>query len=206
MAKILGSFKNGVRAAFDPMGRSLTRAGVSPDAITILGTAGVVAGSIAFTARGQLVAATVVITLCALLDVLDGAMARARGTSSRYGAMLDSVMDRIADGAIFAGLSWWLITSGQLVIGAVTLVCMVGGQVVSYIRARAEGLGFSCDVGIAERMERLILVGIGALLTGFGVSWGLGAVMWLLVVLTVVTAVQRIIHVRRQDRAAAVAS
>ncbi|HEX6872067.1 MAG TPA: CDP-alcohol phosphatidyltransferase family protein [Micromonosporaceae bacterium] len=199
MAKIFGSFKRGVRAAFDPMGRALTRAGVSPDAITVVGTLGVVAASVVFAARGQLVAATVVVTLCALLDVLDGAMARARGWSTRFGAMLDSVMDRIADGAVFAALAWWLATSGDRVLAVVALVCLVGGQVVSYVKARAESLGFTCDVGIAERMERLIIVGIGGLLTGFGVSWGLGAALWLLAVLTVVTAVQRIVHVRRQE-------
>jgi CDP-diacylglycerol---glycerol-3-phosphate 3-phosphatidyltransferase len=199
MAKIFGSFKSGVRTAFDPMGRSLVRAGVSPDAITLLGTAGVVAGAVIFAARGQLVAATIIITLCCLLDVLDGAMARARGTSSRYGALLDSTMDRVADGAIFGSLAWWLARSDQPVLAAVCLVALIGGQIVSYVKARAEGLGFTCDVGIAERMERLILVGVGALLTGFGVSWGLGVVLWLLAVLTVVTAVQRVLHVRNQQ-------
>jgi CDP-diacylglycerol--glycerol-3-phosphate 3-phosphatidyltransferase len=199
MAKIFGSFKSGARAAFDPLGRALTRAGVTPDAITVLGTAGVIAGSVAFAARGQLVAATIVITLCALLDVLDGAMARARGYGTRFGALLDSTMDRIADGAIFGALVWWMATTGQRALAVVTLVCLVGGQVVSYVKARAEGLGFTCDVGIAERAERLILVGVGGLLTGFGVDWGLGAIMWLLAVLTIVTIVQRIIHVRRQE-------
>src|SRR3954470_20674912 len=113
MAKIFGSFKSGVRAAFDPLGRALTRAGVSPDAITMLGTAAIVAASVILTAHGRLVIGTIVITLCALLDVLDGAMARARGRSSRYGALLDSVMDRIADGAIFGGLLWWLARTDQ---------------------------------------------------------------------------------------------
>jgi len=195
-----------VRTAFDPLGRSLVRAGVPADAVTIAGTAGVVAGSVAFAARGQLVAATVVITLCALLDVLDGSMARARGTASRFGALLDSVMDRVADGAVFACLAWWLATDGQRLLAAVTLICLVGGQVVSYIKARAEGLGFRCDVGIAERMERLILLGIGALLTGFGVGWGLPAAMWLLAVLTLVTIVQRLEVVRRQAAREQVAS
>lgn len=206
MAKIFSTFKSGVRTAFDPLGRSLVRAGVPADAVTIAGTAGVVAGSVAFAARGQLVAATVVITLCALLDVLDGSMARARGTTSRFGALLDSVMDRVADGAVFACLAWWLATDGQRVLAAVTLFCLVGGQVVSYIKARAEGLGFRCDVGIAERMERLILLGIGALLTGFGVGWGLAAAMWLLAVLTLVTIVQRLEVVRRQAAREQVAS
>ncbi|HLT10235.1 MAG TPA: CDP-alcohol phosphatidyltransferase family protein [Micromonosporaceae bacterium] len=202
MARIFGAFKSGVRTAFDPAGRALVRAGVSADAVTLVGTAGVVAGSVAFAARGQLVAATVVITLCALLDVLDGAMARAQGGSSRYGALLDSVMDRVADGAVFGCLAWWLATSGQHVLAAVTLVCLVASQIISYVKARAEGLGFTCNVGIAERMERLILLGIGALLTGFGVPWGLPAALWLLLVLTVVTVVQRIVHVRREERRA----
>ena len=85
-------------------------------------------------------------------------------------------------------------------LAVVALVCLVGGQVVSYVKARAEGLGFTCDVGIAERMERLILVGVGGLLTGFGVDWGLPAAIWLLAVLTVITVVQRLVHVRRQER------
>jgi CDP-diacylglycerol--glycerol-3-phosphate 3-phosphatidyltransferase len=199
MAKIFGSFKTGVRAAFDPMGRALVRLGVTPDAITIVGTLGVIAGGVIFAARGHLVAGTVVITLSCLLDVLDGAMARARGYGTRYGALLDSTMDRVADGALFGSLAWWLFTSGQRVLAGVCLVCLIGGQIVSYVKARAESLGFTCDVGIAERMERLILVGVGALLTGFGLSWGLGVVLWLLAVLTVITAVQRLLHVRAQE-------
>jgi CDP-diacylglycerol--glycerol-3-phosphate 3-phosphatidyltransferase len=199
MAKILSSFKSGVRAAFDPMGRALTRAGVSPDAITFVGTGGVVAASFIFATRGQLVAATIIITLCALLDVLDGAMARARGTSTRYGALLDSVMDRVADGAVFGCLAWWLARTGQWVLFAICLICLVGGQIVSYVRARAEGLGFSCDVGIAERLERLVIIGVGGLLYGFGARWGLAAALWVLVVATVVTVVQRIVYVRGQE-------
>jgi CDP-diacylglycerol--glycerol-3-phosphate 3-phosphatidyltransferase len=199
MAKIFGSFKSGVRAAFDPMGRGLVRLGVSPDAVTIVGTVGVIAGSVFLLARGSLVAATIVITLCCLLDVLDGAMARARGYSTRYGGLLDSTMDRVADGAVFGALVWWFFVSDQRVPAVVALVCLVGGQVVSYVKARAEGLGFTCDVGLAERMERLVLAGIGGLLTGFGVPWGLPAAMWLLSVLTVITVVQRLVHVRRQE-------
>jgi len=206
MAKIFGSFKSGVRAAFDPMGRALVRLGVTPDAVTIAGTVGVIAGSVFLLARGSLVAATIVITLCCLLDVLDGAMARARGYSTRYGGLLDSTMDRVADGAVFGALVWWFFVSDQRVPAVVALVCLVGGQVVSYVKARAEGLGFTCDVGLAERMERLILAGIGGLLTGFGVPWGLPAAIWLLAVLTVITVVQRLVHVRRQELRASSAS
>jgi phosphatidylinositol phosphate synthase len=204
MAKIFGSFKSGVRAAFDPMGRALTRVGVTPDAVTIAGTVGVIAGSVLLLAQGHLIAATIVITLCALLDVLDGAMARARGYATRYGGLLDSTMDRVADGAVFGSLTWWFFASDQRVLAVVALVCLVGGQIVSYVKARAEGLGFTCDVGLAERMERLVLAGIGGLLTGLGLSWGLGAALWLLLVLTLITIVQRLIHVRRQETGAAV--
>jgi CDP-diacylglycerol---glycerol-3-phosphate 3-phosphatidyltransferase len=200
MAKIFGAFKTGARVAFDPLGRALVRAGVSPDAITIIGTLGVVAASVAFAARGQLLVATIVVTLCALLDVLDGAMARARGHSTRFGALLDSTMDRVADGAIFGALAWWLATSGQRGLAVVTIVCLVGGQVVSYVKARAEGLGFTCDVGFAERLERLTIVGVGGLLHGFGVEWGFTVAIWVLSVLTVTTVVQRVLHVRAQER------
>lgn len=204
MAKIFGSFKSGVRAAFDPMGRALTRVGVTPDAVTIAGTLGVIAGSVLLLAQGRLIAAVIVITLCAMLDVLDGAMARARGYATRYGGLLDSTMDRVADAAIFGSLTWWCFATDQRLLAVVTLVCLAGGQIVSYVKARAEGLGFSCNVGLAERMERLVLAGIGGLLTGFGLSWALGAALWLLLVLTLVTIVQRLVHVRRQETRAPV--
>ena len=202
MAKILGTFKSGVRAAFDPLGRALVRAGVSPDVVTMVGTIGVLAASVGLLARGKLVEATVVITVCCLLDVLDGSMARARGQTSRFGALLDSTMDRIADGALFGSLAWWLLINDERLLAVVALVCLVGALIVSYVKARAEGLGFSCEVGIAERMERLINIGIGGLLTGFGVWWGLPAALWLLVVLTVITVGQRLVHGQRQAQRA----
>ena len=133
MAKILGTFKSGVRAAFDPLGRGLVRAGVSPDVVTLVGTAGVVAASVGLLARGELVLATVAITLCCLLDVLDGSMARARGYTSKFGALLDSTMDRIADGALFGGLVWWLLATGDELTAVVAFVCLIGGQIVSYV-------------------------------------------------------------------------
>ncbi|GAA1817136.1 CDP-alcohol phosphatidyltransferase family protein [Luedemannella flava] len=202
MAKILTTFKNGTRAAFDPVGRVLIRAGISPDAVTVFGTVGVVAVSVIFAGRGQLLIATLAITAFALLDVVDGAMARARGHSTKFGGVLDSTMDRVADGAVFGALAWWLGSTGQGVLAGVTIFCLVGGQVVSYVKARAEGAGLRCDVGIAERLERLALLGVGGLLHGAGVTWGLGAALWLLAVLTLITIVQRLLFVREQDRTA----
>jgi CDP-diacylglycerol--glycerol-3-phosphate 3-phosphatidyltransferase len=199
MAKIFGNFKGGVRAAFDPMGRALIRFGVSPDAVTVAGTAGVVASSVIFGARGHLLIASLIITAFCLVDVLDGAMARVRGYGTKFGALLDSSMDRIADAAIFGSLAWYLATTGRHTLAAVAIVCLGGAQIVSYVKARAEGLGFAGSVGIAERMERLILIGIGGLLWGAGVHWGLTVVLWLLAVLTLVTIAQRLLFVRGQD-------
>jgi CDP-diacylglycerol---glycerol-3-phosphate 3-phosphatidyltransferase len=201
MAKILTTFKGGARAAFDPIGRALIRAGISPDAVTVAGTAGIVAVSVIFAGNGHLFIGTILITILALLDVVDGAMARARGYSTKFGGVLDSTMDRVADGAVFGALAWWLGHTDQGVLAGVTIFCLAGGQVVSYVKARAEGAGLRCDVGIAERLERLVLLGIGGLLHSAGVSWGLGAALWLLALLTAITIAQRLLYVRKQDRA-----
>jgi CDP-diacylglycerol--glycerol-3-phosphate 3-phosphatidyltransferase len=204
MAKILGvTAKAATARLLDPLGRALLRAGVSPNAVTILGTAGVLAGAYFFAARGQFPMAVLVITLCALTDVMDGAMARARGTASKFGALLDSVMDRIADGAIFMALIWWYATQADWPSTLAALICLVAGQVVSYVKARAEGLGFTCHVGLVERAERLILIGVGGLVTGFGPDWGLPAALWLVAAGSVFTAVQRMVHVSGQERRSA---
>ncbi|NUT32444.1 MAG: CDP-alcohol phosphatidyltransferase family protein, partial [Hamadaea sp.] len=201
MAKILSvSVKAVTVRLLDPLSRALLRIGVTPNAVTVLGTLGVCVGAIGFAARGKLVAAVVIVTLCGLTDVMDGAMARARGTSGRFGAVLDSTMDRVADGVVFASLAYLYRDETPTLVAV--LICLVSGQVVSYVKARAEGLGLNADVGLVERAERLILVGIGALLTGFGVSWGLPAALWLLAAGSVVTVGQRMWAVARGDRAA----
>jgi CDP-diacylglycerol--glycerol-3-phosphate 3-phosphatidyltransferase len=203
MAKIFSVFgRAGVARVFEPVGRFLLRAGISPDAVTVAGTVGVLIGAIGFGARGQLVTATVIVTLSAFTDLIDGAMARERirqgGRPSGFGAFLDSTMDRVADGAIFASVTWWLAVSGQHATAVAGMICLVAGQVVSYAKARAEGLGYRCNVGVAERAERLILVGVGALLQAAGVPYALAGALWLLAVLSVVTVGQRIGYVHRQ--------
>ncbi|MBX6721967.1 MAG: CDP-alcohol phosphatidyltransferase family protein [Dactylosporangium sp.] len=200
MAKIFSvSVKAGVVRAFDPLARALLRAGVSPDVVTVAGTLGVLVGA-GLATQGWFIPAVVVVTLSALTDVGDGTMARIRGRTSRFGALLDSTMDRIADGAVFAAVAYWLAVTGDRWGFVAALICLVAGQLVSYVKARAEGLGMTCDVGLIERFERLVIVGIGGLLVGFGVTWGLTAVLWLLAALSVHTAVQRVMHVYRQDR------
>ncbi|HLU33381.1 MAG TPA: CDP-alcohol phosphatidyltransferase family protein [Natronosporangium sp.] len=200
MAKIFsGAVRVSGARVVDPIGRALLRLGISPDLVTVLGTLGVVAGAVAFGARGKFLAAALVVAVFAVVDFVDGAMARARGYSTRFGAFLDSTMDRIADGAVLGAVAYWYAGVGETPTLVVTLVCLVASQVISYVKARAQSLGIDCDVGIAERAERLLVIGIGALVTGLGVGWALPAALWLLAVLSVITVIQRIMHVRRAD-------
>ena len=118
-------------------------------------------GALGFVARGHLVAGASIVTLFALTDLLDGAMARMRGGSTRFGAFLDSSMDRVADGAVFGAVAYWLATAGRPVRGGRRAGLPGRRRSVSYVKARAEGLGMTCNVGIAERTERLIIVGVG---------------------------------------------
>lgn len=142
---------------------------------------------------------TAVVFVFVLTDLVDGAMARRRGQTGPFGAWLDSTCDRVADAAIFTGLLLWFTGEGDdRLLAGVTLFCLVGGSVVSYAKARAEGLGLTCDVGLAERAERLILVLLGTLLAGLGLTAALGVALWLLAAATAVTVVQRLVEVRRQ--------
>lgn len=204
MAKIFtGAARAGAARVLDPVARGLLRLGVSPDAVTLAGFVGVAAGAIGFGARGEFLLALLVVAVFAPVDTLDGVMARIRGTTSRFGAFLDSSVDRLSDGVILGSLAYWYATGGddQLTL-AVTLTGLVASQLVSYVKARAQSLGFDCDIGIAERAERLILIGVGGLLTSLGLAWALPVALWLLAILSLVTVAQRVIHVRRQERRA----
>ncbi|HUR13611.1 MAG TPA: CDP-alcohol phosphatidyltransferase family protein [Mycobacteriales bacterium] len=184
----------------DPLVNRLLAWGVTPDAVTATGTLGVVAAALALLPGGHFLAGTLVITLFVLTDTIDGALARKRGTTSAFGAWLDSTCDRVADGAVFGALALWYAGRGDDdVLLAVTLFVLVASLVVSYEKARAEGLGMTCDVGIAERPERLIIVLVATGLVGLGVPDGLLALgLWLLAVLSLVTLVQRLREVHRQ--------
>lgn len=183
----------------DPFAAALVRMGVTPDAVTVVGTLGVAAGAAAFYPRGALFGGTVFITCFIFTDLVDGAIARARGTSGRWGAFLDSTLDRVGDGAIFGALVWWYAGGGdQPVLAALALGCLVGGTVISYAKARAEGLGMTCNVGLAERAERLIVVLVTTGLSGLGVPYVAAAGLWALAIATAVTVVQRFLAVHRQ--------
>lgn len=192
--------------AVDPLARLLVRRGVSPDAVTVIGTVGSVAAPLWFMSRDQLVAAVLVTTAFCLFDLLDGTMARMRGGGTVFGGVLDSTCDRLADGAVFAALAWWsFVVSDQPALGAAALICLVVGQVVPYVKARAEAAGLDASGGFVPRASRLILAGVGALLDGLGVPYALAVALWLLAALTVLTVLQRLAAAyrsaaERQDR------
>ena len=188
---------------FTPLATLLLKWKVSPDTVTVVGTLGVAGGALVFYPLGQLFWGTVFITLFVFSDVVDGIMARMQGRSGSWGSFLDSTLDRIADGALFAGLAIWFFLGGSnSAIAIAALACLVLGMIVSYARAKAESLGFTANVGIAERAERLVSVLVVTGLTGLGLpEVVLLAVLILLALASVITIVQRIMTVRVQAAA-----
>jgi CDP-diacylglycerol--glycerol-3-phosphate 3-phosphatidyltransferase len=187
-----------------PAAARLLRLGITPDMVTVAGVVGAVIASLTLIARGHLLWGAVAVTVCVLTDALDGTMARLRGPSGSWGAFLDSTLDRIADASIFAALVLWYAGRGDdEVLVAVALFCLVAGVVTSYAKARAEGLGMTCDVGLAERTERLILVLAGTFLAGLGIEVALAIALWVLAVASAITVGQRLAEVHRQATASA---
>jgi len=188
-----------------PLARLFLRLGIRPDVVTMVGTLGVCVGALGFYPRGEFLWGTIIISVFALSDTLDGIMARLSGRSSKWGAYLDSTLDRVADSAIFGGLVLWYAGNGDTPhLAALALGCLILGSVVSYAKARAEGLGMTADVGIAERAERLVTVLVATGLVGLGAPEVLlTVVLALLAVASLITVVQRMLEVRRQALEAA---
>ena len=186
-----------------PTARALLRLGVSPDVVTVLGTVGVCVGGLVLYPRGELFWGTMVIVVFAFSDTLDGTMARLSGRPSRWGAFLDSTLDRIGDAALFVGVALWFAGRGDnLLLAALSLWCLVAGSLVSYAKARAEGLGMTADVGIAERADRLVLALLVIGFHGIGTPYVLAIGLWGLGLASTVTFGQRVWAVRRQVLAA----
>lgn len=186
---------------FTPTAAFLVRRGVSPDVVTLIGTLGVVVGALAFYPRGEFFWGTVFITAFVFADLVDGTMARMTERSSRWGAWLDSTLDRIGDAAVFGGIALWYAREGDshsLLLVALCLYCLSAGAVVSYARARAEGLGMTANVGITERADRLVIILVATGLYGLGVPYIQSFALWVLAVGSTVTIVQRAMTVRRQ--------
>ena len=185
---------------FTPVARLFLKLGISPDVVTVVGTLGVCVGALAFYPRHEFFWGTVVITLFVFSDTIDGVMARMSGRSGKWGAYLDSTLDRVGDSAIFGGLVLWYAGRGDnFVMAGLALACLILGSVVSYAKARAEGLGFTANVGIAERADRLVAVLAVTGLVGLGLpEVVLSVVLALLAVASLVTVFQRMLLVRRQ--------
>lgn len=190
-------------ALFSPVARTLLRWGVTPNAVTVVGTVGVSLGALVLYPLGELFWGTVWITLFVFSDLVDGLMARMADARSSWGAFLDSTLDRVQDGAVFLGLTvWFLAGAGHLWVGFAAGLCMLLGALVPYVRAKAESMGLRADVGLAERPERMVLTLVFAGFTGLGLPVVvLGTVLWLLAAASLVTVVQRIVMVRGQIRA-----
>jgi CDP-diacylglycerol--glycerol-3-phosphate 3-phosphatidyltransferase len=170
--------------------------------ITVTGTLGATVAALICYPRGDFFVGTLFIWAFVMFDMVDGAVARIGGLSSRFGAVLDSSCDRIADSAVFGALAWWFARHDQPALLAAALLCLVLGSLTSYIKARAEGAGFSCNVGIAERSERLIIVLVGTGLTGspIGIPYAQAVALWILVLASTITVSQRLATVWQQAK------
>ena len=179
--------------------RFLGRLGFSPNGLTLVGS--LLTASVGLmVAQGWFLAAGLCLWLFSLTDTLDGALARATNRVSIFGAFLDSVCDRYAEAAVFFGLVWWYQSTANAPGVALAYLALVGSLMVSYARARAEGVGLqAAEVGWFQRPERIIALGIGLLLAPF-IPGVLLAVLALMAILTTITVLQRVIHVARTSR------
>lgn len=184
---------------FRPIAAFLVRRGVSPDVVTFVGTLGVAGAALGFYPFGEFFWGTVVITLFVFSDLIDGTMARMTDRSSRWGAWLDSTLDRVGDAAVFGGIALYYAGDGDdLLLCGLAIYGLATGALVSYARARAEGLGMTADVGITERADRLVIVLVATGLHGLGLPYIQAAALWYVAVGSTVTIVQRALAVRRQ--------
>ena len=202
---MLSRFRDFWTRVISPVARLFLRLGISPDAVTVAGTAGVAFGALFFFPRGQLLTGVLVITAFVFSDLLDGHMARLSGTSSSWGAFLDSTLDRLGDAAVFGGLVLYFMGPGESdLYAALALYCLVMGATTSYARARAESLGMEAKGGIAERADRLVAT---LVMTGLSVilaqAWFVPFTLAVLARASTVTVVQRVLAVRRQALSAA---
>ncbi len=197
---MLNRFRDFWTQVFSPVAKLFLRLGISPDAVTIVGTLGVAFGALWFFPRGDLLVGVLVITAFVFSDLVDGHMARLSGTSSSWGAFLDSTLDRFGDAAIFGGLLLFFVgPGGSDPLAALALYCLVMGSVTSYARARAESLGMEAKGGLAERADRLAAI---LVMTGLADLFDLPVLitltLWVLAIASTITVVQRMLQVRRQ--------
>jgi CDP-diacylglycerol---glycerol-3-phosphate 3-phosphatidyltransferase len=189
------SLKNGYAKAIDPFIQLLTRWNMHPNTFTTLGFI-VSCFSTYFMAVGSFRFAALLVLLAGLFDTIDGKLARDSGKVSRFGALFDSTLDRYSEVILFFGMAYYFIEHDMYRSSIAVAVALGGSLMVSYIRARAEGLGFECKVGVLQRPERLLLISLGGLIH----IVALIVAIWIIAVLSNITAVVRIVHVWREDQ------
>ncbi|MEX0710172.1 MAG: CDP-alcohol phosphatidyltransferase family protein [Chloroflexota bacterium] len=191
--------KDGARAMLAPIVRLAQRLGVTANTVTVAGFLIVVAAAV-LVGSGNLLAGAIVLVGGSLLDAVDGALARATGGGTAFGSFLDSTLDRAAEAILFGGIIAYYLRSSIDPIGPVllALAALSGSFLVSYTRARAEGIGATASVGLAQRTERLVLIVAGISLAGLGFEIGLISAIVIVAALSAATTIQRIWHVRQQ--------
>ena len=179
----------------DGIARVFVKLGFSPSGLTVIGVL-VACVAAALIARGMLAAGGVVVLVAGVFDLFDGAVARMTNRATKFGALFDSVMDRVSEAVVLLGLLWFYLEDGEQLGAVLVYVSIVGSTMVSYVRARAEGLGIECKGGLMQRPERVASLGIGIIV---GQWWepAVLIVLGVIAVLTVVTTVQRVVEAAR---------
>jgi CDP-diacylglycerol---glycerol-3-phosphate 3-phosphatidyltransferase len=204
---MLERFRGMSAALLGPVARLLVRLGISPDVVTIFGTLGVAISALICFPQGWLWQGVLLVTIFVISDMIDGLMAKITGKTSNWGAFLDSTSDRLGDAAVFGGiLLYFVYREDSTLWAAIALAGLVFGQWTSYVKARAESLGFVCRGGLAARADRLVIILVGAFLAGLGVPYVLQVAVAALAVTSMITVLQRIAQVRKQAKAANAAS
>lgn len=195
---IQNRFKAPVTALITPSCRFLLRIGITANWLTFIGAIGSSISALYFFSKGDFFLGTILVSLFALSDLFDGTMARLSelGTT-KWGALIDSTLDRVTDGAIYAGVISYAISSDNTNLALLALLALITGALIPYIRAKAESLGIACSVGIAERAERLIIILTATGLYGLGVNIALVGGLLLINILGLITIVQRLLVVAR---------
>ena len=195
---IQNRFKAPVTALITPSCRFLLRIGITANWLTFIGAIGSSISALYFFSKGDFFLGTLLVSLFALSDLFDGTMARLseQGTT-KWGALIDSTLDRATDAAIYAGVISYAISSDNTNLALLALLALITGALIPYIRAKAESLGIACSVGIAERAERLIIILTATGLYGLGVNIALAGGLLLVNILGLITIVQRLLVVAR---------
>ena len=187
-----GRFRAPIEKAVRPVGQLLRRTGMSPDHLTILGILFAIAAAFSI-AQGALRGGLMLVILAALPDMLDGALAKAAGSASQRGAFFDSVVDRVTDSLLFGGVAWFFASEKSPHLALLPMAIMGVSSLISYERAKAESLGLYAKGGLMERAERIIVLCVGLLFDSL-----LTPILWVMLALTVATAIQRFVQVWRQ--------